>query len=530
MGLKDRLGRLAAAAPAPVFVLAGRGTARLAPALDRLALDPRLRFVDSPRQANVLLLAGGAASRLLRPALRVHDQMSRPRGTVWWLPGEERSPAALRLARTLGLAAGDLVDPDRPDHADPAGGAEAVARAIVRRHRELVTGVRATEPAVLPDEEPAPWRGVGPFGQGGEGMMGGVPYGRPMAMRGPDLSDGLELDRLPVRLGPFYPPLPSGLVLDLDLQGDVIQAVTVGANPFDRPAWRGDGDRHGRDGDPFAAALTRPVPLAVLERARARHHLRWLARVLALLGLDALGRRVLGLSLACAPVTARVADAAEGNPADDLEPPRRAVEDLARRLRSRISPITPPWGLAGATRGVGRIARSRLAGLGPVARAAGLPDDARSDDPAYRALGFEPIVQRSEDAEGGDAWTRLLQRLDEAVQALDLALRAARAGDPTVGGPGVVGSAGRAIEGPRGRLIPGGDPPSARLLALVAELLEGLEWGDAVVALASLDLDLEEAGRGPLPGRTAGEREPRRPTRADRTHRSHRTRRKGEVA
>ena len=521
-GVRSLLGRLAAGAPVPVFVLVGRGGEALAEGLDRMALDPRLRRVDSPRQANVLLVAGCAASRLLRPALRVHDQMSRPRTTVWWLPAGERTPADLRLARRLGLAPDGLIEADGVERAQAA---DLVAEVIVRLHRELLTGARASEPAVLPDEEPAPWRGVGPFGQGGKGMMGGVPYGRPMAMRGAELRDGLELDRLPVRLGPFFPPLATGLALDVALQGDVIQEVTVGPNPFDRPAWRAERTRRGWDDDPFARALLEPVPVARLELARARHHLRWLARVLALHGLDTLGLRVLRLSLACAP---GAIDTTDGAISHDLEPTRQGVGSLARRLRSRINPIIPPWGLAGATRCVGRVAPDRLdglAGLGPVARAAGRPEDARSDDPVYRALGFEPIAQGSgEDGDGGDAWTRLLQRVAEAAQALDLVARAGRIGDPTIGG------AGAAIEGPRGRLTRGGEPPSARLLVLVPELLEGLEWGDAVVALASLDLDLEEAGQGPLPGRAAGEREPRHPGRADRTHRLHRTRRRGEAA
>ncbi len=63
---------------------------------------------------------------------------------------------------------------------------------IVRLHRALLLG-RSSSPPILPDVEPSPWRGVGPYGQGGKGMTGGVPYGRPLAGRGPD-RDGLELD------------------------------------------------------------------------------------------------------------------------------------------------------------------------------------------------------------------------------------------------------------------------------------------------------------------------------------------------
>ncbi len=48
-------------------------------------------------------------------------------------------------------------------------GSGEVAEVLTRVHRELLTGERATEPTVLPDEPPAPWEGVVPHGQGGEG-------------------------------------------------------------------------------------------------------------------------------------------------------------------------------------------------------------------------------------------------------------------------------------------------------------------------------------------------------------------------
>src|SRR3546814_12868181 len=89
---------------------------------------------------------------------------------------------------------------------------------------ELIIGGRPSEPAALTDVEPAVWRGVGPYGQGGTGMTGGVPYGRPLPGWAED-RDGLKHDQLQLRLGPAYPGLPPGLVLDLPLQGDIPQAV-----------------------------------------------------------------------------------------------------------------------------------------------------------------------------------------------------------------------------------------------------------------------------------------------------------------
>lgn len=88
----------------------------------------------------------------------------------------------------------------------------------------------------LPDKPPNAWKGIGPHGQGGKGMMGGTPYGRSMAMTGKDIRDGLQLDRFTARFGPFLPMLPPGLVLEVTLQGDVICDLDVQRPPFAQPA------------------------------------------------------------------------------------------------------------------------------------------------------------------------------------------------------------------------------------------------------------------------------------------------------
>ena len=107
-----------------------------------------------------------------------------------------------------------------------AGGVDELVAMLQDAHRSVLADPASSSPDRLPDEEPNEWRGVGPFGQGGEGMMGGTPYGRPMAMTGDD-RDGLALDQL------HLPPRPLPrvaaarcLVLDVTLQGDVLQAVT----------------------------------------------------------------------------------------------------------------------------------------------------------------------------------------------------------------------------------------------------------------------------------------------------------------
>lgn len=238
MAVRLLLGRLAATAPAPVVAAIGDGGAA---AVARLAPDPRLTLETSPRHATVLLVAG-IIRPADRPALRrLHDQMPHPRATVWWgcPPLFSGPPAA-------------TVDADD----DPAA-------TIAATHRAVMTGVRPSEPDQQPDEPPHPWRGCGDYGQGGEGMMGGTPYGRPMPMTDDDLRDGLALDAYTATFGPFLPVFPPGLALTLTLQGDVIQQAEVQALPY----------VDGPDG-----------------AATARHRV---ARLVHLLGLPARAERIL---------------------------------------------------------------------------------------------------------------------------------------------------------------------------------------------------------------------------------------------
>lgn len=447
MGVRNLLLALAAQAEMPVFVVVGAGGRRLT---DELPLAPGVRVVDSPRAANVLLLVGRATPALLPGLLALHDQLAEPRSAVWWPVG---SPSADDLVpEQLAAVLPDMVT-SRPGDLD---GLRAV-------HRALLDGSRTSARPALRDVPPTPWRGVGPYGTGGEGMMGGAPYGRPMAMTAPD-PDGLELDQLHLRVGPMLAPLPPGLVLDLEVQGDVLRVAGVGENPYraEPPA-----AHHGSlDTAPFLAAATERTAVAQLEVARAAHHLRAVSRTLRLAGLDARSRRTLRL--------ARSVTTGD----------RTVVAALARTVRRSRS-------LRSALAGVGTVSAERAAVLGgPVARASGVQTDARVDDPGYAGLDVDMITQ-----DAGDAWSRLLQRLDEIVLALDLA---ERAGDR-------LRRPGPDLEGPRGLVRPGSALPSAALLGLLPALLAGQEWGDAMTTVVSLDIDVEEAATalrpvgGPVP-------------------------------
>lgn len=193
------LSALARGAEIPVFAVVG--AQGLAP-VEGLRRRPGLRLVDSPRHARVLLVAGAVDAAHNTALERLHAQIPPPRGTVWWR-------AAPLFAR------GEAVAGD-----DPLPAIRAAAE--------------ASDPDQRPDVPPHPWQGMGPHGQGGRGMMGGNPYGRPMAMTAEDIRDGLELDAYSARFGPFLPMLPPGLALDLTLQGDVIVSATVVSPPFEQ--------------------------------------------------------------------------------------------------------------------------------------------------------------------------------------------------------------------------------------------------------------------------------------------------------
>lgn len=431
MGVRAVLTSLASRARARVFVLVGVGGRKWA---ETLPLDERLALLPSPRSANVLLVSGYLTEPLLPAALAAHDAMSRPRSVVQWLPRGGPDPIA------------DLAFRDRA----VVGSGEDVGDVLLARQGDLFAGRVESTPALLPDEDPAPWRGIGPYRQGGKGMSGGVPYGRPLPGRAPD-RDGVELDQLTVTFGPAIPVLPPGLVLEARVQGDVIQEANVVGNAFE------DGAALGRvpASSPFASALARPVPVSRLELARARHHLSWLSSIVRVHGPDALAVRILRIAL-------------DAKPQD------------ADAVRSLGSFLTRTRTLDAATADIGILDADGAASAGgPVARAAGMATDARTSDPAYRELDFEPLTQRN-----GDARARWRQRLEEAVQSLDLA---ARAGDRTT-------EPRDEVESPRGVLAPDRVPSSA-FLELLPRALAGQEWGDAVTVVESLDIDMEEAAR-----------------------------------
>lgn len=406
----NALRKLAAGAPVPLFVAEGEGGRER---IEDLALSADIDWVASPRHASIVLVVGRIRAADREALQRVHDQLPHPRATLCW-GSDADLPGALRVDAT----------------ADP----QETLRSL---YRDLLFGTRASDPHWLPDEPPAPWRGLGDHGQGGKGMMGGTPYGRPMPMPPQaDIRDGLNLDPYTARFGPFLPLLPPGLVLELTLQGDVVQSATVIRSPYEPGAALFE---------PFRRALTEPVTIATLERLRAGHHLRCVAQVLTLLQLPSRAERC-----------RRMVHAVEAGKGAD-------IAGLHRTLRRSGALRAIPTGL-------GRITADEAVALGGVVqRAAGELADARLDQSPYQVLGFEPVVQGA-----GTARARVDQWLAEAAQSLAL-IRAA--GDATIQAT--------ALEGPCGRVSRDEAAPAAA--PDLAQRLPGLEWGQALLLLASFD-------------------------------------------
>lgn len=404
---------IAARAPVPVFIAA---TAADRGGLDDLSLDPSIRIAASPRHAHVLLVVGALSDADLDSLRRVHDQLPHPRATLFWGSGTVHG-----LEDCVRVEAGG----------DPVP-------ALKTLFRSLMLGQRSSEPDLCADEPPSPWQGRGEHGQGGEGMMGGVPWGRPMAMTDEDLRDGLALDAYTMQIGPFLPMLPAGLVLSVTLQGDVFQKARVLRVPVPGP-------------DP-ETALPDDAPdtaIAALERVRAARNLRSIARVLELLELHALAER-------CRRTGARIGQGGTCN--------MRRVRRLVA-LSGALPAIPADLGIVGSGH------ESLLHGA--AARAAGQARDWRSDHPGYRRLGFQCVTQQS-----GDVRARLRQWLDDASQSLALlaAYRKHLGDAPPVLSPSRSDT----------------EPTAARSdveAHVLDDLLPGLEWHEAMLVINSFDTD-----------------------------------------
>lgn len=307
------------------------------------------------------------------------------------------------------------------------------------------------------------------------GHHDGHDHGDMMAIVGDPSADGLVMEAITTTVGPLAPGLPGGLVLAVELDGDIVAscdltiALTLGADaasatdPLAPAGW--------------AAALGGAVgggggwdELVAVELERALSHLCWMRGLCRLLGW------AVGVDRCVAAVRALLR-AREARTVAVIE---AAIEPV-----SRVRGLTEQRRLAMRLEGRGVVDRRFAPALhGPAARAIGDARDARVSDARYAHLGFVPVT-----ADGGDALARARVRAGESVDALLLAARALRES-------GEAPERSVPVEGPRGPLLATrtagrlrtSAPGCAAALTQAGESAVGLEWASALVAVASFDL------------------------------------------
>jgi len=526
------------------FVVPGAEVAR-AWGLDLRAAG--LAEAITPRHANVLVVVGELPEGLVDAATVAYAQTPRPRAVLAVGASGESLPVAADVSverdqgsLESGIAAlrsrfsGGAFDPRTEDF--EAAVLESTVEYVCPMHPEIVQDEPGTCPKCGMDL-------VAQEAGGGGGDHGGHDHGGseeeqeagdageedeiPSPVSGEDFmsmlemtegtprgSDGLQMEWVRTPFGPLFPGLPGGLKLAFTLGGDTVEQVECGSvtggrgyltgpaaslpeamrrlDPLSPLSYRILACRAlesalGREADE-KTALAR---VSVLEQERAASHLSWLAGFAHVIGYEWLSRRAGELQFAVQRIEA-----------GDVSGLRREVERLSRRVER-----TP-------------LLRRRLAGIGelsepcgttgPVARVAGISEDARAGEEQYGALGFEPVVRND-----GDALERLRLRLAESERSLALIEAAGYhetgSAFPEIDLEEASGSGEATVETPRGAATlslsledgevreAGLHPPSETHLRLVEDVTLQREVGDALVGVGSLDLSPwslaeEEAG------------------------------------
>jgi Ni,Fe-hydrogenase III large subunit len=509
------------------FVVPGPDVAR-AHGLD--LEDAGLRIVDTPRHASVLLLVDELPDGLMKAATVAYAQMMRPRavfavgaGAVSSLPESDVSVTLDQESVVAGVEelrhvfVESAFDPDaedfesevvREDEEDAGGMDHGHDHGHMHHdhgeedHGEEDEGEQGDEQETDESEENQAEAEEKEIGEDQlENFMSMIEMTEGMPASG----DGLIMEWAPAPYGPLFPGLPGGLSLTFTLDGDTVAEAEVepgieGHSPLDI--------LHGPiESLPERAAKLDPLTpvayrllvqravesvadkgisqeealsrIAALERERAASHLGWTASFGYLIGDGWLSQRGARLQLALLR-------------AENSGEIKRIKDDVESFIRKALK--TP---LLGSKLGeIGALDGNAESASGPVARAAGIESDARSEDPAYRNLGFSSIVK-----DGNDALTRFQLRLEEIDQSLDLVLEAEAItdGDSSTNDASS-GTDTATVETPRGTatlrvtLEEGTvttaelDAPSMRNVQLVETVTVDKEVADALVGVGSLDL------------------------------------------
>ena len=319
----------------------------------------------------------------------------------------------------------------------------------------------------------------------------------------PASTDGLKMEWIDTPFGPFFPGLPGGLRLDLTLDGDAVARVSADSSIGPRELLPESALTPTAFADHLAAisplnpvayrllaclaleqAAGQSAPadvararIAAIERERVTSHLGWLAGFGVQSGSRWLEKRATALQLKLRGATAT------------------EIVTLMPKISAFLTRLQRIPLLTARLKGIGRLpANDALSG--PVARAVGIARDTRSDDPIYADLGFSVLAKTD-----GDALARLAQRCGETTQSLDLISAVGAIEMPKPGSIGAASGTGEAvIETSRGpaRLnltLSNGkvtavdmSTPTAAHLALIEDVAQGHELGDALTGIGSLDI------------------------------------------
>lgn len=319
----------------------------------------------------------------------------------------------------------------------------------------------------------------------------------------PASADGLKMEWIDVPFGPFFPGLSGGLQLGLTLDGDAVATANADSLiaprdllPENRTTPKAFVD-HLAELSPLSPVAYRQLAclaleqaaghsvssdaararIAAVERERITSHLSWLAGFGVQSGSSWIEKRAAALHL-------KVRGAAANE-----------IATLTPKINTFLAQLRRTPLLNTRLRGIGKLpADDALSG--PVARASGMASDTRSDDPAYGDLGFSVLTMTN-----GDALARLAQRCGEIAQSLNLIAAVGAIAVPEPDSIGAASGTGKAIvETPRGAaqlsltLDKGKvtavtiSTPTTAHLALIKDVAEGRELGDALTGIGSLDI------------------------------------------
>lgn len=543
MGLLDRIW----SRKLSYFEFPGGGYSMQSMGLDEVLHEQGFITVSTPRHADVLIVSGSVTPKLAGPLRQIHAEIPRPRYVV--VIGEEEvmpvpvdayahpEPDALEEAihsLQMRIAGGYRGAPPLEDAMHPAGHSpEDPGQHEVQAGQDMDGMVDMANRGVDHGGETHGETEHGGCGMGntahadmdhGDMDHGDMDNHHMMMGSAYESEDGLALETVEMPLGPVHPATLGGLGLTVTLDGDLVAGMKLEQGYLSR------GVASNAAGEQTAVALEafrwldprtpvsvpllycraledlagievpEPVRLAriyLLEIERISSHLHWFAGFARVLGVETAGRRALSIRR---PLL-RVLNAARqvpGGVTGDLV--KADLDKLHAGLRPTRKALE--WGgiLPYRLEGLAVISEGGHA-AGPVARASGAREDARTGDSVYASLGFKPVVEEWDDALA--RYTVRVREVEESLRLAGEALRQAEIGGAELG-PVPDGEGRGVLEGPRGRAeallkVEEGrvtgcvlDLPSRKNAELLPGLIQGVSLSDAVAALWSLDLSVEE--------------------------------------